>query len=747
MRPTIRDRVADEVDMLKLLGAMGLMLVAALALPLAATSMRPFASMRDAAMRPISAQGSSAPDLTIPTFDLVAGATSPNDLPDTLTINGTAMELVLACDAEDRSGTSLVCRDAAGGVTLVETGAGTSPTSSTVTPFHATDSAEREITTATSQKYFAGSVAGVGDITVEDFMVEVVYRHVYDGAGQNDNIVNKRSGGNGTGWSLQAAGGTSVTFNLDDADSAITSVFGTSIVTGAWHYIAAFVDRDESSSNGSFVFTNGIRTTGVDMSTNAGTLTNATPGSVGSGAGLAGSSMAGPIASLRVRKCPTATPQCFAGGATNDTQWNAVADAHTSIAFGASPTIAAGSDVPTTMTRSVAGMTDVLDGGVRSLFNIGANAPRVACRPEGASTVCGYLSEPQTTNICLQSQTCDNATWTKEFLAVTADAVAAPDGTTTADALVSVAGSLGSFQRLVQTITTTAATHTASVWIKPGTGARNQGVLLYDTLSANGVCFNQSTCATTGVYTGSPTAVAVGESWGNGWCRVSMTYTASAGATGLALYPTDDPDSCGVTDHTNDAAGGGVLVDAYVWGFELEAFPTATSYQVTTTAASTRVADLLTFDGVGHFTGSPMTIESSILCPSFDFNTGSGAVFAGAGPDATNRVDLRLNPTGDAFRAFGVVGGATQWDYSSASDITDGVSHAVRTTATTNAIASYLDGVSTGTDAVASVPAAAVSSATSGVWLGSTGGTGAQSACLIKRARVWSGAHTPASVP
>src|SRR5437899_7084763 len=65
-----------------------------------------------------------------------------------------------------------------------------------------------------------------------------------------------------------------------------------------------------------------------------------------------------------------------------------------------------------------------------------------------------YLKiEPLASNSCLQSETLDNATWTKSNSSITANAVVSTDGTTTADALVeSVAN----------------ATHTVSQAIKIG---------------------------------------------------------------------------------------------------------------------------------------------------------------------------------------------------------------------------------------------------------------------------------------
>ena len=56
------------------------------------------------------------------------------------------------------------------------------------------------------------------------------------------------------------------------------------------------------------------------------------------------------------------------------------------------------------------------------------------------ATLKKYLPEGARTNLCLQSQTLDNATWVKSNVTVTADEAVAPDGTTTADTLTATAG-------------------------------------------------------------------------------------------------------------------------------------------------------------------------------------------------------------------------------------------------------------------------------------------------------------------
>ena len=101
----------------------------------------------------------------------------------------------------------------------------------------------------------------------------------------------------------------------------------------------------------------------------------------------------------------------------------------------------------------------------------------------GASSACcdaygpfGYFSEGSRTNLALQSQTFDNASWLKQAITValpvvTADQTTAPDGTTTADKIVfpAVSGA-GAASIAGQLITLTAAAYNWSVWLKGNAG-------------------------------------------------------------------------------------------------------------------------------------------------------------------------------------------------------------------------------------------------------------------------------------
>lgn len=211
----------------------------------------------------------------------------------------------------------------------------------------------------------------------------------------------------------------------------------------------------------------------------------------------------------------------------------------------------------------------------------------------------GFLIEEARTNLVTDSEVFRAAIsdWTNENTDVTDNAIAAPDGNTTADKLLETAVS-ASFLFWNYPITVTADTvYTWSIFLKAaertvvmviwsdGTlvnGAEVEVDLSAGTLS-NGVATG------TGGYTGSSIA-----NVGNGWYRVSLSGTIAAGNTdGTPII------EIGAAGHVGDAAKG-----IYAWGAQVElgAFPT--SYIPTTTAQVTRAEDLASMSLPGSFSAT-----------------------------------------------------------------------------------------------------------------------------------------------
>lgn len=709
----------------------------ALSAPVLAASFRPFAGMRgDTVPAWTTPQGSaSEPD---PTFDMFAGATTPNDLPDTLTVNSVSMTLVLACDAQSISGTSWTCRDANGAVTLSEAGTGASPASSILTPFHALDSAERGAVYTSTGKVHAAASSTVADVSTEDMAVEFVYKGT---TANNGRLIDKGILGT-DGWSLrQSSASNSLAFELRTA-STTTAVSSASTAAGQLYHGLVFADRDEATTNGAIFYLNGGAGAGVSVSARTGSLANATTLNVG-GVSSAAAAL-GPISSIRVWKCAA----CMAGGATNPTQWAPIARQRAATAFGVSPIIARGAAAPTTLTRATTAHVDVVDGNTRQLYLVGNNAPRVARRTSQGSPIAGYLSEPAVSNIALQSQTL-GTTWAAITVGdnVLADAYAGADLTVTGD---NIDGNNSNAEHgLRQSITVTAAPHTFSAWAKTGT---QNFVALRNATIANGTAwFDVATCTSSSCTIGEDCASAVGtvqagvtrasaerypvDTTGDGvadvnLCRVAITYTGTAAAHNHDLLCAPSNGNLVYTDADATA-------DCGFWGVRVEAFPAPTSYLATTTASTARNADDLRFDGASHYTGSPSTMDVVTLCPNVDFTSVANVLSVGV--SGTDFFMLRTLSSGSDRRAN--TGGApSQWDITAPSgDFYNGLYHSMRVAAATNNITLYADSVPSGTDTLATMPTVASSI----IYFGGIPGTVSPPSCLINRARLWSSLVTP----
>jgi hypothetical protein len=195
----------------------------------------------------------------------------------------------------------------------------------------------------------------------------------------------------------------------------------------------------------------------------------------------------------------------------------------------------------------------------------------------------GLLIEEARTNLLLRSQEFNDAAYTNSNVTVTANATAAPDGTTTADLLAAASTASVNLQ---QSSAVAATSATYSIFVKKGSGATQ----------ANAFRLRNTTTATTLVeitidydtgvltyVTGSTGAVAV--KFANGWWRVSLSAT-----TGITSGDTIRCDQCFVGAST-------VGHSAYVWGAQLEAGAFATSYIPTVASTVSRSADVALMTG------------------------------------------------------------------------------------------------------------------------------------------------------
>jgi hypothetical protein len=218
-------------------------------------------------------------------------------------------------------------------------------------------------------------------------------------------------------------------------------------------------------------------------------------------------------------------------------------------------------------------------------------------------------------NLLTYSEQFDNGAWTKTNATVTANATVAPDGTTTADKLVSAVGAL--HERAEQAVTIAASTaYTFTVYAKAD-GANFAGFrVAQDT--APSVWFDLVN-GTVGNVEGNWSAAVITAA-GNGWYRCKATYTTVGTSYTFRIFLSG---SNGDSIFTGDGIKG-----LFLWGADLRPTSQATgligpTYQ--------RVAAATDYDTVGFlpylaFDG----IDDSMSTGSIDFTaTDKMTVWAG----------------------------------------------------------------------------------------------------------------------
>jgi hypothetical protein len=296
-------------------------------------------------------------------------------------------------------------------------------------------------------------------------------------------------------------------------------------------------------------------------------------------------------------------------------------------------------DPRVTVTRALNTATRVNSSGFIEIVN--ANLPRFDYKPTTLAPN-GLLIEEARTNIALQSQAIETASWVKTNATVSADAIISPDGTLNADKLVENTANGTHDARSNQT--TTAAVHTFSVYLKAA--ERNFVMLLHGQTSTAQV-FNLNTGVTDG-NAGFSAPVSSGVvNAGNGWYRVFITVNATAAVNSFRVYMMTD----NVTyTYTGDGASG-----IFFGGAQIEAGAFATSYIPTTTTTLTRNADVVSMTGTNfsdwfNQSEGAFVTEADTVNPFsrwfYTVNDGSSTNYIGSDFNSSANVRFRVVNTG-----------------------------------------------------------------------------------------------------
>jgi hypothetical protein len=208
------------------------------------------------------------------------------------------------------------------------------------------------------------------------------------------------------------------------------------------------------------------------------------------------------------------------------------------------------------------------------LESMGSGVPRLSYMYGSCPAL---LLEPQRTNLALQSESFDSASWTKNNTTVSANNATSPDGTTNADLIYP--SSSGSDRRFQQSISiTNGVTYTSTIYAK---ASGLSWIRMFAAPFTQGTYFNVSS-GTIGTIGSGVTASIT--SVGNGWYRCSVTQTATSTTTGQFYVNITDGDNNSVVtaNGTN-----GILF----YGAQCEVGAYSSTYIPTTTASATRVAD------------------------------------------------------------------------------------------------------------------------------------------------------------
>lgn len=253
-------------------------------------------------------------------------------------------------------------------------------------------------------------------------------------------------------------------------------------------------------------------------------------------------------------------------------------------------------------------------------------------------------------NLILQSQTFDNASWTKTAISVTANVTAAPDGTVTAEKIIESATTAN--HGIYQNITVVAnVPHTFSIYAK----AVERSWLLINAYTTNSaLVYFDLTNGTVGSVASGVTASI--QSVGNGWYRCFVTRTPT---TTVFEPNVQTSTGNGISSYAGDGTSG-----LFVWGAQLSVGPLPLDYTPTTTAAV--YGPRFDYDPSEVTAVEPIATNLLTYSEQFDnaaWTKTSATVTANAttSPNGTNAADTINGSVGSAYilQSLSVTSGVT----------------------------------------------------------------------------------------
>lgn len=230
----------------------------------------------------------------------------------------------------------------------------------------------------------------------------------------------------------------------------------------------------------------------------------------------------------------------------------------------------------------------------------------ISGNPIPSTTLLGYQAQGARTNLCLQSQTFNNASWVETGTVSPTQNLVGPDGGTTGWTLTD--NDAGTPEGILQTYgALTAANYAQSIFIRKTSGATSFPVIrLNEPVSpSEALCTidtNNGVATVWTAYTGSTmvTSSASCVSHNADWWRVTLVFAATTASWRVIFYPAATTNATQATGTVSAAVTG----TCGIYGSQLELGSFATSYIATTTIAVARNADVLTYSSAGNIDGT-----------------------------------------------------------------------------------------------------------------------------------------------
>lgn len=178
-----------------------------------------------------------------------------------------------------------------------------------------------------------------------------------------------------------------------------------------------------------------------------------------------------------------------------------------------------------------------------------------------------YIQAGNLENLIYWSEAFQTAPWVQGRSSITPNAIAAPDGTTTADKLLDngVSGTHRVYQIYTMSIN---VSHTVSVYVKAAEFTKIRLALTNQVETARGTADFDLSAGTVSNIAAESTSI---ENAGNGWWRCSVTDSLNSGDTGGAIFIYTHNGS-GVS-YTGTGTDG-----VYIWGAQVRRATTETTY-------------------------------------------------------------------------------------------------------------------------------------------------------------------------